>query len=177
MAARSRRTIVTVAGLLALLLAGTGAYLFTRDIRLNQFTQSCGSRDCIPGLQASGVTEALKKKGHSCKRQEHDSWYCDLVIGSMTFKATISFSDGYVYRLTADVFHADNGKLTKAGMAYLTWFATLPYRDDPATSADITKWLAEQVAAAKDTKARIADYEYVLLTPQKSVELDIRIPS
>ncbi|WP_166427673.1 hypothetical protein [Nonomuraea mesophila] len=178
MAVRSRWVLILAAGLAAFLAAGAGAYLYARDLRAGQVTQSCGSRDCIPGVEASELLDGLRGRGHTCENASGGSWMCEMVVGSIHFEAGVEVSDGGVYRLSPEVFHADDDPLTEAGLAYLTWFAVLPYRDDPAAKAEIGNWLNAQVEAGKDTQATILDYTYVLRTSKKAhVRLDIRIPT
>ncbi|MEO3888381.1 hypothetical protein [Nonomuraea sp. B5E05] len=178
MGTRSRWILILAAGLAAFLAAGAGAYLYARDLRAGQVTQSCGSRDCIPGLEASALRDALRSRGHTCEDKSRGSWMCEMVVGSVHFEAWVESSDGGVHRLSPRVFHADDDPLTKAGLAYLTWFAVLPYRDDPAATAEIRNWLTSQTEAGKDTQATILDYTYVLRTSEKAhVRLDIRIPT
>lgn len=172
-----RLLVVAVAGLVAFLAAGAGAYLIARDHRTYQVTQSCGGHNCIPALRTAALVEALKGRGHTCK-QEGREWFCDLMVGSVHFKVWVSDADGHIHRISAEVFHAEKEKVTKAGKTYLAWFAILPYRDDAAATAEIRNWLTEQLEAGKETKATILDYQYVLTTPKDGgVSLDIRAPS
>lgn len=76
--------------------------------------------------------DALRGRGHTCEDTSGGSWLCEMVVGSIGFQAWVHVSDGGVHRLTGTVFHADGDPLTEAGLAHLTWFAVLPYRDDPA---------------------------------------------
>ncbi|WP_043632962.1 hypothetical protein [Nonomuraea candida] len=176
MAGRSRWILILAAGLAAFLAAGAGAYLYARDVRAGQVTQSCGARDCIPGVEAAALVEALKGRGHACENPSKGAWSCQMVVGSIAFQSWVHVSDGGVHRLTGKVFHADGGPLTEAGRAYLSWFAVLPYRDDPAAAAQIRDWLTQMIEADKDTKATILDYTYVLVTSKDdAVELDVRI--
>lgn len=171
-----RLIVLLVVGVVALLAAGIGAFLMGRDYRTYQVVQGCGPYNCIPALKAGTVIEALKGEGHTCKQESRDVWYCDMMVGSVHFKSSVGVSEGYIYQLTAEVFHADDERLTDGGMAYMSWFATLPYRDDPAATEEIKDWLAEQIDARKDTKATILDYKYTLLIDKSKFSLDIRSP-
>jgi hypothetical protein len=171
-----RLLVIVAVGVVALLAAGIGAFLMGRDYRTYQVVQGCGPYNCIPALKADTVIEALKREGHTCEQESGDIWYCDMMVGSVHFKSQVGVSEGYIYRLSAEVFHADDERLTDGGMAYMSWFATLPYRDDPATTEEIKDWLAEQIDARKDTKATILDYKYTLLIEKSKFSLDIRSP-
>ncbi|MEV4569842.1 hypothetical protein AB0K12_39295 [Nonomuraea sp. NPDC049419] len=178
MTGRSRWLVILAAGLAAFLAAGTGSYLYAHDLRAGQVTQSCGARACIPGLKASALLDALKGRGHECEDASGGAWLCEMVVGSIGLQARVNVSDGGVHRLTGTVFHADGDPLTEAGLAYLTWFAVLPYRDDPAATAQIRDWLTKMIEVDKDTQATILDYTYVLVTSKgDAVQLDIRIPT
>lgn len=170
----SRRTVVLVVGVVAFLIAAVSVYLFARDHRANQVTQSCGNYACIPGIEAATVVKALEGQGHACQA-EFNHRYCELLIGSVHYKVTLSVADEHIYEIAARVYRADGAALTETGTAYLTWFATLPYRDDAATTADIADWLAEQIESGKETKATVLDYQYLLRHPEEhTVELTIK---
>ncbi|REF37849.1 hypothetical protein DFJ64_3310 [Thermasporomyces composti] len=167
------RAVLIGLGVVLFLVAGVGAFVAARSYRLVQLSQPCGSYRCIPQLEIDAVTEALREQGHTCK-QEHIHIDCDLRIGMVHFETTLSVADNRIHTISSSIFRADSDPITKTGLAYLGWFATLPYRDDPATSAEIQKWLAESVEANKDTKATIGDYEYVLTHPE-TYEIVLRI--
>lgn len=170
----SHRVVAVVAGLVAFLVAGVGAYLLARDYQVNQVTQSCGSYACIPRLKAATVVKALEDQGYACQASFNHR-YCELRVGTVNFKVTLSVADEHIYEIDASIFRSDGAPLTKTGVDFLSWFATLPYRDDPVTTTDIQEWLAEQIKKDKETKATILDYQYVLRHPEEEiVELIIK---
>ncbi|WP_204018123.1 hypothetical protein [Sphaerimonospora thailandensis] len=161
--------------LVVFLAAGGGAYALTRDYRSNQMTQDCGnSYGCIPGLKVTTLVEALKDRGHTCE-EKSSSWHCDMVIGHVYFDLWLQTSGGYIYSVSVRLHRMDDKALTGTGLSYLSWFAALPFRDDPVLTKEIEGWIAQQLENNKDTKATIGDYEYVLQRPEaESVEFTIR---
>lgn len=162
---RSRRITVGVIGLVVFLLAGAGvgAYAVAYNVR-KQDTKYCG-HDCVPGLKIGTVVEALQGQGHTCadKRQ---FWSCELRIGKVRFEAdlfravtVVDFYD-YISSVEARIINPDS-TTAAAGLDYMSWFATLPHRDDPPTVKKVGGWLAEQIAGDGDM-AFILDWEYAL---------------
>lgn len=168
----SRAALIALSVVL-FLVAGTGAFFVARSYRLVQASQPCGGYRCIPQLEIDAVTEALRKQGHTCQ-QQHIHYDCDLRIGTVHFETTLTVADNHIHTISSSIYRAGSDPVTKTGLAYLGWFATLPYRDDPVTSAEIQKWLAQSVEANKETKATIGDYQYVLTHPE-TYEIVLRI--
>ncbi|GAA3729474.1 hypothetical protein GCM10022225_08700 [Plantactinospora mayteni] len=169
---RGRWFLLPVLGVAMLLLAGAGAFFGARSYEGSRASQSCGSYSCIPRLEAETVVKALQDQGHTCTvDSNHRS--CELHIGFVRFRASLQVSDELIHAMTVDVYRA--APVGETGLAYLNWFATLPYAGDPETSAQIEEWVAEQVNGNKDTRAVIGDYQYRLTNPETyAVELSIR---
>lgn len=166
-----------VAGLVAFVLAGTGAFVLARNHRVTQVTESCGGHTCIPGLKAMTVVEAMRGQGYACTT-DSDDWHCELDIGATYFDVWFRVYGDLIHKMSMRVRRADETTMAGTGLAYLSWFAIMPYRDDPATSKDIRDWLTQQIAKRKDTKAKILDYEYVLQNPESNAtELTIEATS
>ncbi|OPG13301.1 hypothetical protein [Microbispora sp. GKU 823] len=174
----SRRGLALVAGLVAFLLAGTGAFVLARNHRAAQVTVSCDDDyGCVPGLKAMSALGSLRDQGYTCTT-ESDDWHCELTIGTTYFDVWFRVYDELIHKMSIRVNRAGDDTMATTGVAYLSWFATIPYRDDPATSKDIRDWLAEQIAKHKETKAKILDYEYVLQNPDsKSTKFTIEAVS
>lgn len=173
---RSRRgLVVLLVGLVVFLAAGGGAYALARDYRVNQMTQDCGrSHGCIPALKITTLAEALRDRGHTCDEKD-SSWHCDMVIGRVYFDVWLQTSEEYIYSISVRLFRMDDKALAGTGLAYLSWFAALPFRDDPVLTKEIEGWITQQIDANKDTKATIGDYEYVIQRPDAdNVEFTIR---
>lgn len=162
---RSHRWIVVVAvGLAAFLVASAGSYLGARSFRGSQASQSCDIYRCIPRLDAVTVVEALKGQGHTCK-QDYNHWNCELRVGQTGFKASLQISGELIARIDAEVRNLGGDSVSPAGMAYLNWFAIMPYARDSATMAQIEDWLRQQVEGVEDSEATIGDYQYRLTNP------------
>jgi hypothetical protein len=171
---RRKWLLLPALGAVTLLLVGLGAFFLARSYEGSRASQSCGSYDCIPRLEAAKVVKALQDKGHTCT-EELNHRTCDLRIGLVLFEATLQVTDGLIHAISVRIYRADSDPVTGTGLAYLNWFATLPYARDAETSAQIEAWVAEQVNGNKDTKATIGDYEYGLTNPEThSVELNIK---
>ncbi|MGI5152854.1 hypothetical protein ACQEVC_41820 [Plantactinospora sp. CA-294935] len=169
---RPRWFLLPVFGVVMLLLAGVGAFLGARSYQGSRASQSCGSYSCIPRLEAVTVVQALQGQGHTCTKESNHQ-YCELRIGFVRFRASLQVSDELIHAMTVDIYRAT--PVAGTGLAYLNWFATLPYAGDEETSGRIEEWVAEQVNGNKDTRAVIGDYEYRLTNPETyAVELNIR---
>jgi hypothetical protein len=172
--ARRKWFLLPALGAVMLLVVGVGAFLLARSYQGSRAAQSCGSYDCIPRLEAATVVKALQDKGHTCK-EDLNQRTCDLRIGLVRFEATLQVADELIHAISVKIYRAGSEPVTETGLAYLDWFATLPYARDAETSAQIEAWVAEQVNGNKDTKATIGDYEYRLTNPETfSVELNIK---
>jgi hypothetical protein len=150
--------IAAAVGLVGLLAAGIGTYVAVSSYQSGKRIVSCGAYECIPGLKASSVIEALKAQGHECKAEEY-STTCELSIGPIRFEARMEVSKGLIPSATVSV-DTIGDQASSSAMPYLLWFAVLPYADDSATMADIRNWLTQQVEGHKTTKATIGDFEY-----------------
>ncbi|MDQ7908252.1 hypothetical protein RB614_27370 [Phytohabitans sp. ZYX-F-186] len=171
---RRKWLLLPALGAAVLLLAGAGAFFLARGYEGSQASQSCGSYSCIPRLEAATVVKALRDKGHTCT-EEFNHRTCDLKIGLVRFEATLQVADELIHAMSVSVYRGGSDPVTETGLAYLNWFATLPYARDAETSAQIEAWVAEQVNGNKDTQAVIGDYEYRLTNPETySVELNIK---
>lgn len=171
----SRRwLLVVVLGVVMLLLAATGAYLGVRGYRGTQLSQSCDSYQCIPRLEATTVVDALKEQGYTCTKDYNHST-CDLRVGFTHFEAVLQVADEHIHAIDLKIFRSGSDPLAETGLAFLNWFATLPYARDEETSAKIRQWVAEQVEGNKDAQATIGDYRYTLINPDpKIVRFEIR---
>ncbi|MEV4325001.1 hypothetical protein ACIG5D_06605 [Microbispora rosea] len=173
----SRRVVVGVIGLVLFLLASVGAYAVASGYR-EQDTKYCG-HDCIPGLKIGTVVEALQGQGHACadKRQ---FWSCQLRVGKVRFEADLfrvpDVADFYEYigKVEARIVNPDS-TTAAAGLDYMSWFATLPHRDDPSTVKKLGGWLAEQITGDGDVTF-VLDWEYALerKANTRSVELTMK---
>jgi hypothetical protein len=160
-------------GAVVLLLVGVGAFFLMRSYEGSQASQSCGSYDCIPRLEAAKVVEALQDKGHTCK-EDLNHRNCELRIGLVRFEVSLQVADEHIHAIDAEIFRSGSEPVTEIGLAYLNWFATLPYAGDAETATQIEAWVAEQVNGNKDTEATIGDYTYRLTNPETdSVNLHI----
>jgi hypothetical protein len=175
MSTTSRRKwlLLPALGVVMLLLAGLGAFFLARSYQGSRASQSCGGYDCIPRLEAAKVVKALQDKGHTCT-EDLNHRTCSLRIGLVRFEAALQVADGLIHAISVRIKRDESEPVTETGLAYMNWFATLPYARDAETSAQIEAWVAEQVNGNKDTKAKIGDYEYRLTNPETySVELNI----
>ncbi|MEQ4306227.1 hypothetical protein ABNF97_33405 [Plantactinospora sp. B6F1] len=169
---RRRWLLVPVAGVVMLLLAGVGAFFGARSYQGSQASQSCDIYRCIPRLEAATVVKALQDQGHTCSK-DYNHQTCELMVGFVRFRVTLQVADELIHAIRVDIHRGT--PVAETGLAYLNWFATLPYARDAETSARIEEWLAEQVNGQKDTQAIIGDYEYRLTNPETySVELNIK---
>lgn len=166
--------LLPILGVVVLLLVGAGAYFAARSYQGSRASQSCGSYNCIPRLEAATVVKVLEDQGYTC-REDFVHRTCDLRIGFVRFEASLQVADELIHRMTLKIFRAESDPVTESGLAFLNWFATMPYAWDPETSAQIEAWVAEQVNGNKDTRAIIGDYEYRLTNPEThTVLLDIK---
>lgn len=161
-----RWILVGVLGVVMLLLTGLGGYFGGRSYQGSRASQSCDGYDCIPRLEAEKVVKALQDKGHNC-RADRNHRSCELHIGMVGFDVSLQVADGLIHAIEVQIFRAGDYPITEFGMAYLNWFATLPYARDEQTSAEIRQWLAEQVNGNKETEATIGDYSYKLTRPDR----------
>ncbi|WP_169980420.1 hypothetical protein [Microbispora sp. H10836] len=174
---RSRRIVVGAIGLVVFLLAGLGSYAFARADR-EQDTKYCG-HDCIPGVRIGTVVEALQDQGHTCADRRR-FWSCELRVGKVRFEADLFRVDNlvnfyeYISKVEARIVNPDS-TTAAAGLDYMSWFATLPHRDDPSTVKKVNGWLAEQIAGDGDTTF-ILDWEYTLEREAntRSIELTVK---
>ncbi len=157
-----RRWLVTAAVAVAVLLASGGtSYAIARSHGKSGTSQSCDVHKCIPRLKAATVVEALTERGYTCSANLNQR-RCQLRAGVFYFDSTLQVSEELITRIHLRVFREASAALTPRSVAYLTWFGTLPYRDDPRLTGQIEAWVSEQVEAQKDAKATIGDYEYTL---------------
>lgn len=157
-----------------LLLAGVGPFLLLRNYKSGQASQSCGIYRCIPRLEAATVVKALQAKGHTCK-EEFNHRYCDLRIGLVHFGTTLQVADGLITAIDAQIYRAGSVPVTDSGVAYLNWFAALPYAMDSGRSARIQEWVAKQVNGGADVSTTVGDFEYRLTNPETyTVQLSIK---
>lgn len=170
-----RATVVIAVALVCLLVAGVGAYAAARDYRVNQTTQSCGYGKCIPGLRITTVVDALKERGHKCESHTM-SWNCGMKIGLVYLNTWLQTSGESIHSISVTINRMGGDALAGTGHSYLSWFAGLPYRDDPVLIKEIEGWIAEQIDARKDKKATIGDYEYVIQFPREEV-VELRVGS
>jgi hypothetical protein len=171
---RRKWLLLPALGGITLLLVGIGAFFLARSYEGSQASQSCGSYDCIPRLEAVKVVEALQDKGHTCK-EEHVNRTCELRIGLVRFEVTLQVADDLIHAIDVMIRRAGNEPVGEIGLAYMNWFATLPYARDAETAAQIEAWVAEQVNGNKDTEASIGDYAYRLTNPEADrIQLNIK---
>lgn len=147
--------------LVALLIAVISSYAIAASYRKAQASQSCGVTSCIPGLEAATVAQSLTDKGHLCDTSSNYTT-CEIFIGDYRYEAALQTSEKLITAIRIEVFGKGGTEITPGTMAYLRWFATLPYRDDSVTAEEVSKWVSGRIAESKDAKATIADYEYVL---------------
>ncbi len=173
----SRRVVIGVIGLVLFLLAGAGGFAVASGYRA-QDTKYCG-HECVPGLKIGTVVEALQGRGHTCA-DNRQLWSCELKIGKVRFEADLfrvaKVTDFYEYIGKIEARIVDPGTTTAAaGLDYMSWFATLPHRDDPSTAKKVGGWLAEQLAGDGDV-TYVLDWEYTLERKPgtRSVELTMK---
>lgn len=157
--------IVVAVAVAVLLVSGISAYAVTTNYRKGDISQSCDTYQCIPRLKAETVVKALEERGHTCST-DYNHQTCKLRIGAFYFEATLQVAAGLITRINLRVYREQSAPLTPGSVAYIKWFAALPYRDDPVLTGQIEEWVDQQIEATEDTKATIGDYEYVLANPE-----------
>ena len=156
----SRVLLVAAAvAVVGFLVAGAGAYVAMSRQEKAQGTVDCGPYECIPVLKASSVVAAIEAQGHECVANDNGS-ACELRIGLLGFEARLEVAEDHLHGVYITASQPEGDQESGAIVPYLSWFASLPYGDDAATTSDITGWLAEQVEGRKATKATIGDYLY-----------------
>lgn len=171
---KPRWVLVPIVGVLVLLLVNAGAYFGGRSYQGSRASQSCGSYRCIPRLDADKVLKALEEKGYTCTA-EHIHRTCELRVGMVRFEGSLMVSKGLIHRISVKIFRAGADSVSETGLAFVNWFATLPYAMDEELSGQIRDWVAEQIDGNKDTKATIGVYEYILTNPEAhTVRLEIK---
>ncbi|MEV0597170.1 hypothetical protein [Nonomuraea cavernae] len=162
--------------LVVFLLAGVGAYVIAGSVR-GQDTRYCG-HDCVPGLKITTVVEALKRQGYTCA-DGRILWSCGLKVGEVRFTADLFRANSvakfyeYIDKVELRILNPGGDTLAGADLDYMSWFATLPHRDDPSTVKKVNDWLTEQLGVDGDV-TYILDWEYVLQRDAKTVDLTIR---
>ncbi|SEM69734.1 hypothetical protein SAMN05660976_05828 [Nonomuraea pusilla] len=172
----SRLIVVGAIGLVLFLLAGVGGYVVMSDARREDLSY-CG-HDCVPGLKITTVVEALKGRGHSCA-DERLFWSCDLRVGDVRFEAVLYRPAAalnvydYISKVKLKIRNPDGNTSVGADVGYMSWFATMPHRDDPTTVKKVNDWLAEGVRAEKDV-TYVLGWEYVLQRNAQSIDLTMK---
>jgi hypothetical protein len=124
----------------------------------------CDDEWCIPSLRAGAVFAALERRGFTC-----DSG-CDLVAGSSSYTEQVVGGTTYSAGIRADpvlisgfelrVLHDPGLPLSPSANGFLTWFAVLPFGNDPEAEDAVRQWLSDSIGS--DAAVRIRGYEYRL---------------
>jgi hypothetical protein len=154
--------ITSVAGLIALAGAGAGSFAAVRANAGQVGSAPCpvSYGRCIPSMRSADVISALKAKGHECAI-ESTGWLCTIRIGDASYEARLRTPGGQLASAYVSTRSATDG-ITRGAKAYMSWFAELPFADDPQMVAYVDDWLTQQIDAGKKVTAEIAGYRYEL---------------
>jgi hypothetical protein len=164
-----------VAALLGMVGAGTAAYLGAGGHQKARTSADCGNTQrCIPSLKTATVVDTLTQRGHECAEEEYGAWVCALAIGETEYQARLGVWHGLINELSVSVRSPDGREVTPGKLAYLFWFAALPYGDDPTLVGQIEGWITEKVEKLENAQATIGGYRYDM-TADPAGSLEIRV--
>lgn len=164
-----------VAAVVGLAGAGLTGYLAVSGQEKARTSANCGNTQrCIPSLKAATVADTLTQRGHECVEQAYDAWRCALSIGFTEYRAMLSVSDGLISEMNVSVTSPEGTEVTPRKLAYLFWFAALPYGDDPTLVGQIEGWITEKVEKLESAQATIGGYRYDM-TADEAKQLEIHI--
>ncbi|WP_203862645.1 hypothetical protein [Plantactinospora mayteni] len=125
-------------------------------------------------MKHSSVIETLKAQGYACADDERTT-NCELRVGPLAFKASVGVAEDLVSEVYVTASWHDTDRQSDTLLPYLSWFASLPYSEDPTLTAEISQWLTEQVEGGKATEATIGDFVYQVKADRGTfVELNYR---
>ncbi|MEH1127808.1 hypothetical protein [Micromonospora sp. CPCC 206061] len=164
-----------VAAVVGLAGAGIAGYLVIGGQEKARTSANCGTlQRCIPSLKAATVVDALTQRGHECAEQEQGARVCTLAIGETKYQALLAVWDGLIADMNVSVWSPEGREVTPGRLAYLFWFAALPYGDDPTLVGQIEGWITEKVEKLESAQATIGGYRYEI-TVEEARNLEIRV--
>ncbi|GAB3275659.1 hypothetical protein GCM10027589_00990 [Actinocorallia lasiicapitis] len=115
---------------------------------------------CVPALKAADIYSALTGKGYTCAADT-----CELQIGETKFEAQVGEKGGAVNEIHASVWEPDGEVIASpSSLAFISWFAELPFADYPEVVGDVRVWITRKAEAQTISDGRIAGYRYSLDT-------------
>lgn len=161
----ARLTVPLLVAVVAFLTAGAGTFAAARADAggLGPTVCSDGGSRCIPGIPGDAVIELLIDRGFDCEMRR----FCRLGVGTTSYEAEIvSHEDvnDLIYQYALDVRHDPALELSQPAMAFLTWFAVLPFGNDPEAEDVSREWVTEHVGG--DHEITIREFAYTLASPE-----------
>lgn len=185
---RWRRVLLAalLAGGLALVLAGGAGAVASRVLADGaEPLPRCpgpGTPGCNQGADVDAVVAVLEERGYECDRgtrdpdgDEHREFAsCELTDGGVLadrYSAALHSVNGVVYGFDVQLTHRAGLPLTPHRMAFLTWFAVLPFGAEPESAAAAEEWLRDRLEAGAGGTTTVGAYEYELFFPWTSADI------
>jgi hypothetical protein len=154
--------------------AGAGGFVTARAAAGGLGPTGCGPTQCIPTLSPDAVIAALEERGFECAAPEGATaadttspTTCELTIGGARYDARVLSTDGLISSYEIDVSRNPELPPSPRAAGFLTWFAVLPFGDDPEAESMAERWLSEHVDGGEGAAVAIRGYEYRLFAPQR----------
>jgi hypothetical protein len=160
--------MIVLAGVVALAAGAVSGYLAVSAATGGRSSVPCGDiagARCVPNVRADAVIGVLEEHGFEC--EDEFGKECELHIGDTWYRVYAGHHEegGLLAGYRVQVYHHPALELSPRATGLLTWFAALPFADDPEANDVSREWLAEN--AGGDGEATIRGLEYQVTTTQE----------